>query len=137
MGRAGRGLGEALQGPPLASWTLEPHGARGKLLLRFVGPTPTREIPGLLAALSRHLEDAPLHIVFDIRELEGHNSEVRAAFQRWLMENRGRIAHIVVVVKKAAALLKVATSVVRVATGLSIELRDDLESAVSIRRLLD
>ena len=118
------------------SWTLEPRSSRGTLLLRFVGPTPTHEMPDLLAALTRHLADAPTHLVFDIRELEGHNSEVRSAFQHWLTEHRSRIAGITVVVKKAATLLEVAASVVKLATGMKIQVRDDLESDASVFHLV-
>jgi len=74
--------------------------------------------------------------VFDIRELEGHNSEVRSAFQQWLMEHRSRVASVTVVVKKAATLLKVAASVVKLATGLEIQIRDDLESDASVFHLV-
>ena len=93
-------------------------------------------MPDLLAALTRHLSEAPTHLVFDIRELEGHNSEARAAFQQWLMEHHSRIAGVTVVVEKAATLLQVAASVVKLATGLKIQVRDDLESDASVFHLV-
>ena len=109
---------------------------RGTLLLRFVGPTPTQEIGECLAALTRELPQGQAHLVFDIRQLEGHNSEVRAAFQRWLTENRQRVRDITVVVNKAATIFKVAASVVRLATGLNIQIRDDLESDGAVSHLI-
>jgi len=137
MGGVGaRHLAGRSRAAQVQSWSLEPRSSRGTLLLRFVGPTPTHEMPELLAALTRHLADAPAHLVFDIRELEGHNSEVRSAFQQWLMEHRSRVASVTVVVKKAATLLKVAASVVKLATGLEIQIRDDLESDASVFHLV-
>lgn len=137
MGGAGaRRLGARPSGTREKSWTLESRAIRGTLLLRFVGPTPTQEIGALLAALTRELPEGPAHIVFDIRELEGHNSEVRAAFQRWLMENRARVGKITVVVNKAATIFKMAASVVRLATSLDIQIRDDLESDASVSHLV-
>ena len=75
------------------------------------------------------------HIVFDLRQLEGHNLETRAPMQRWLMANRSRIAKVTVVVHKAATIIKMATSVVGLAAGMKIEIRDDLESDASVLHL--
>jgi len=117
------------------SWTIEPRSASGTLLVRFVGPTLTEEIPPLLEALTRRLPESSARLVFDIRDLEGHNSEVRAAFQRWLTTHRARIGTITVIVRRAANAFKVAASVVRIATGLNIQVRDDLESDASVTHL--
>ncbi|HTV18209.1 MAG TPA: hypothetical protein VMG12_06050 [Polyangiaceae bacterium] len=131
---AARHLDEGAPSSSAKSWTLE-HTAPGTLLLRFVGPTLTAEIPGLFAAMTRHMPRGTAHLVFDIRQLEGHNSEVRAAFQRWLMEHRSRISNITVVVRKAATVLQMAASVVKLATGLRLEIRDDLESDAAVFHL--
>lgn len=117
------------------SWTIAPRSA-STLLVRFVGPTLTHEIPPLLDALTRRLPERSARLVFDIRDLEGHNSEVRLAFQRWLTAHRERIESITVVVRRAAAAFKVAASVVRIATGLNIQIRDDLESDASVTHLV-
>lgn len=135
-GSGAKRLGERLRSSGAPSWSLDTRSARGTLLLRFTGPTLTQEVPALIDALTHHLPPSGAHIVFDIRNLEGHNSEVRAAFQRWLMDNRPRIATVTVVVNKAATIFKVATSVVKLATGLNIEVRDDLESDGSVRHLV-
>ena len=81
------------------------------------------------------MPEGKVHLIFDIRELEGHNSEVRAAFQRWLTEHRSRVGNITVVVRKAATLFKVAASVVKLATGLNLQVRDDLESDASVMHI--
>lgn len=127
------GKGARAEGAP--SWTLTTGAASGTLLLRFVGPTATHEIPDFIAALDQHLPARPAHIVFDLRHLEGHNLETRAPMQRWLMANRPRIARITVVVNEAATIIKMATSVVGLAAGVKIEIRDDLKSDASVLHL--
>jgi hypothetical protein len=116
------------------SWTLSTGAASGSIILRFVGPTATREIPEFLAALSQNMPAHDAHLIFDLRELQGHNLETRAPIQRWLSENRGRIAQVTVLVKRAATILKMATSVVALATGMKIEIRDELGPDSSFRR---
>jgi len=75
------------------------------------------------------------HLIFDLRELEGHNLDTRAPIQRWLSDNRSRIAQVTVLVKKAATIIKMATSVVSLATGLKIEIRDDSGGDSTVRRI--
>jgi len=118
-----------------ASWTLTTGVASGTLLLRFFGPTATDDISDFIAALTRNMPARPAHIVFDLRHLEGHNRETRAPMQSWLMANRSRIAKVTVVVNKAATIIKMATSVVGLAAGMKIEIRDDLESDASVLHL--
>ena len=134
-GSGAKRIGRGARAEDAASWTLTTGAASGTLLLRFVGPTPTHEIPDFIAALTQNLPTRPAHIVFDLRQLEGHNLETRAPMQRWLMANRPRIAKVTVVVKKAATILKMATSVVGLAAGMKIEIRDDLESDASVHHL--
>lgn len=136
MGGSGaRRIGRAARGDGEASWSLTTGAASGTLLLRFVGPTATHEIPDFIAALTQHMPARPAHIVFDLRYLEGHNLETRAPMQRWLLANRSRIAKITVVVNKAATIIKMATSVVALAAGMKIHIREDLESDASVRHL--
>lgn len=118
------------QGPP--SWVLTKGVASGTLVMRFIGPTATSDIPAFLAALTKQIPARGAHIVFDLRELQGHNLDTRAPIQKWLIENKPRILQVTVVVKKAAAILKMATSVVGLATGLKIRIRDDLEGDASV-----
>jgi hypothetical protein len=135
MGAAGaRYVNVGVPNAGAKSWTLE-RTAQGTLLLRFVGATLTHEIADLFIAMTRYMPEGRVHLVFDIRELEGHNSEVRGAFQRWLTEHRSRIAHITVVVRKGASLFKMAALVVKLATGMNLEIRDDLESDASVLHL--
>ena len=136
MGGSGANrFGRAERGESAASWTLNTGAASGTLLLRFVGPTATHEIPEFIAALTQAMPARPAHIVFDLRHLEGHNLETRAPMQRWLMANRSRIAKVTVVVNKAATIIKMATSVVGLAAGVKIQIRDDLESDASVLHL--
>lgn len=118
-----------------ASWTLTRGAASGTVVLRFVGPTRTQEIPEFIAALTRMLPPRDAHIVFDLRELVGHNLETRAPIQRWLIENKPRIAQLTVLVNKAATIIKMAVSVVSMASGLKIRIRDDVESDASVVNL--
>lgn len=118
-----------------ASWTLTPGAASGTLLLRFVGPTLTREIPDFIAALTQHMPERPVHLIVDLRELEGHNLDTRVPIQRWLMANRSRLAKVSVVVNEAATIVKMATSVVGLAAGVKIEIRDDLARDASALQL--
>ena len=103
--------------------------------MRFVGPTETHEIADFIAALSKHVPERGAHIIFDLRELQGHNLETRAPIQRWLSANRPRIAKVTVVVKKAMTIIKMAASVVALAARIEIEIRDDLESDASMLHL--
>ncbi len=95
-------------------------------MLRFIGPTRTAEIPDFLAALTRQLPTAGARLVFDLRELEGHNLDTRAPIQAWLLEHRSRIASVTVVVSKLAKILRMAAQVVAMATGLQFTICDEL-----------
>jgi hypothetical protein len=117
------------------SWSLSKGAVSGTLVLRFVGPTPTGEIAGFLAALDRNMPLRDAHVIFDLRELVGHNLDTRAPIQRWLLDNRSRLAQVTVVVKKAATIIKMASSVVGMATGIKLRVRDDLEGDASVLHL--
>jgi len=122
------------QGTP-PSWTLSKGAVTGTVVLRFVGPTLTEEIPEFLAALTKQLPEREAHVIFDLRELEGHNLDTRAPIQKWLREHRSRIARLTVVVQKAATIIKMAATVVGLASNVRIELRDDIEGDTSLLRL--
>jgi hypothetical protein len=124
-----------LPGERAPSWSLTTGVASGTIILRFVGPTATHEIADFIAALSKHMPERGAHIIFDLRELEGHNLETRAPMQRWLSANRSRITKVTVVVKKAMTIVKMAASVVALAARMEIEIRDDLESDASVLHL--
>lgn len=125
-------MGESTPGQGTPSWALTKGVASGTLVMRFIGPTATSDIPGFLTALSKQMPAHGAHIIFDLRELKGHNLETRTPIQKWLMDNKSRIAQVTVVVKKAATILKMATSVVGLATGLKIRIRDDLDGDASV-----
>ena len=117
------------------SWTLSTGAASGSLILRFVGPTATADIPEFLGALSQNMPTQGAHIIFDLRELSGHNLDTRAPIQRWLGENKSRIAQLTVLVNQAATIIKMAVSVVSLATGMKLEIRDGVASDSSVRRI--
>jgi DNA-binding transcriptional LysR family regulator len=125
----------AVAHPGAPSWTLNKGAASGTLVLRFVGPTATHEIPGFLAALDKLMPQRDAHVIFDLRELVGHNLDTRAPIQRWLLDNRPRLAQVTVVVNKAATIIKMASSVVGMATGIKLVVRDDLETDGSVMNL--
>ncbi|HTV24187.1 MAG TPA: hypothetical protein VMG12_36090 [Polyangiaceae bacterium] len=130
-----RPIQEPLRVRSKRSWALSTGAASGSLILRFIGPTATSDIPEFLAALDQNMPKQAAHLIFDLRELEGHNLDTRAPIQHWLTENRSRIEQVTVLVNKASTIIKMAVSVVGLATGMKLEIRDGLASDSSIRRL--
>lgn len=117
------------------SWTITKIASTGAIVLRFVGPTRTSEVPEFLGALSEMMPDDNAHVIFDLRELDGHNPETKQPIKRWLIANKARIASLTVVVARHATLIKVATAVIGLATGIKIKVRDDLDGEASMRQL--
>jgi hypothetical protein len=109
------------------SWTIGKGAASGTVVLRFIGRTPTEEIPAFLRALTQLMPSRDAHLVFDLRALEGHNLDTRVPIQAWLLQHKSRIADVTVLVKKAARIIKMATAVVGLAAGIAIKLRDDVQ----------
>lgn len=75
-------------------------------------------------------EDAS--IVFDLRELVGHNPDTKEPIKAWLLENKPRIAQLTVIVPKCGAIHKMVTAVIALATGVKIRIRDDMDEDVSV-----
>lgn len=117
------------------SWTITKVASTGVIVLRFVGPTRTWEAPEFLSALSEMMPDENASIIFDLRELGGHNPETKQPIKKWLLANKTRIANLTVVVARYATLIKIATSVIGLATGIKIKIRDDLDGDASLRNL--
>jgi hypothetical protein len=117
------------------SWTITKVASTGVIVLRFVGPTRTWEPPEFLAALSEMMPDENANIIFDLRELNGHNPETKQPIKQWLIANKARIASLTVVVARFATIIKVATAVIGLATGIKIKIRDDLDGETSVRNL--
>jgi hypothetical protein len=117
------------------SWTITKIASTGVIVLRFVGPTRTWETPEFLAALTEMMPDENANIIFDLRELGGHNPDTKQPIKKWLLAHKSRIASLTVVLARYAAILKVATAVIGLATGIKIKIRDDLDSETSFRNI--
>jgi hypothetical protein len=89
-------------------------------------------MPECLSALSEMMPSEGANIVFDLRELEGHNPETKEPIKRWLGKNRTRIRQLTVLVPRASTIHKVATAVMGLATGIKIRIRDDADAAPSV-----
>ena len=109
--------------------------ATGVIWLRFVGPTRTAECPEFIKALNEMMPDEGANVVFDLRELDGHNPETKEPIKTWLRDNKARIASITVLVPKSGAILKMVTAVISLATGVKIHIRDDMDENVSVANL--
>jgi hypothetical protein len=112
--------------PGRPSWAITKLASTGTIVLRFQGPTRSWETAEFLAALSEMMPADNAHIIFDLREMHGHNPDTKAPIKKWLVENKARIGQIIVVVPRAATLVKIATAVISLASGVKIKVRDDL-----------
>lgn len=115
-----------------ASWGITKAAGSGAIWLRFAGPTRTEEMPECLSALSEMMPVDGANIVFDLRELEGHNPETKDPIKNWLAQNKTKIKQITVLVPRASTIHKVATAVIGLATGVKIRIRDDLDPDSSV-----
>jgi hypothetical protein len=113
------------------SWAITKEASSGTIWLRFVGPTLTHEIPQFINALSEMMPAADANVIFDLRELVGHNPETKEPIKRWLQANKPRIDQITVLVPRTGAILKMVTAVISLATGVKIRVREDVEEDVS------
>src|SRR5215471_12715196 len=74
-----------LSAPADRSWAIARSAVTGAIVLRFVGPTRTEEIPQFFAALSEMMPEQGAQILFDLRELHGHNPDIKLPATRWLV----------------------------------------------------
>jgi hypothetical protein len=117
------------------SWTITKIASTGVIVLRFVGPTRTSETAEFLGALTEMMPDENANVIFDLRELAGHNPDTKQPIKQWLIANKSRIACLTVVLARYASILKLATAVIGLATGIKIKIRDDLDGETSFRNL--
>lgn len=117
------------------SWAITKSAATGVIVLRFVGPTRSWEIPEFFAALNEMMPAKDAQVIFDLRELDGHNPDTKAPSKRWLMENKSRIGQVTMVVPRAATILKIVIGVLSLASGVKMKVRDDLEGEVPVGSL--
>jgi hypothetical protein len=119
--------------PDRPSWAITKSAATGTIVLRFVGPTRSWEIPEFFAALNEMMPAEDAQVIFDLRELHGHNPDAKAASKKWLMENKARIGQVTIVVPRAATILKIVAGVLSLASGVKMKVRDDLEGELPAR----
>jgi hypothetical protein len=117
------------------SWSITKVAASGTIWLRFVGPTRTEETADFLEALTAMMPDEDANVVFDLRELVGHNPDTKEPIKAWLLQNKSRIAQITVLVPKSGAILKMVTAVIALATGVKIRIREDMDQDASVVNL--
>lgn len=117
------------------SWALTKSAATGAIVLRFVGPTQSWEIPEFFAALDEMMPAENAQVIFDLRELHGHNPDTKAPSKKWLVQNKSRIAQVTIVVPRAATILKIVAGVLSLASGVKLKVRDDLEGEAPVRNL--
>ena len=86
--------------------------ATGAIWLRFVGPTRSSEVPDFIAALTEMMPAEDANVVFDLRQLVGHNPDTKEPIKAWLVANKPRIAQITVLVPESGAILKMVTAVI-------------------------
>jgi len=116
--------------PDRPSWAITKSAATGAIVLRFVGPTQSWEVPEFFAALNEMMPAENAQVIFDLRELHGHNPDTKAASKKWLQENKARIGQVTIVVPRAATILKIVAGVLSLASGVKMKVRDDLEGEV-------
>jgi hypothetical protein len=117
------------------SWGITKVAATGTIWLRFVGPTRTAEVPDFINALNEMMPEEDANLVFDLRELDGHNPDTKEPIKTWLRDNKARIAAVTVLVPKSGAILKMVTAVISLATGVKIHIRDDMDESNTVANL--
>ncbi|HKY38210.1 MAG TPA: hypothetical protein VJN18_19845 [Polyangiaceae bacterium] len=117
------------------SWGITKAAATGTIFIRFVGPTRTFEIPQFINALSEMMPAEDANVVFDLRQLVGHNPETKEPIKIWLLRNKHRIGQITVLVPKSGAMLKMVTAVIALATGVKIRISDNVDDSPSVASL--
>jgi len=101
--------------------------ATGAIMVRFVGPTLSHEVPEFLAAIDQVMPERDAVLIFDLRELVGHNPDTNDPIRHWLLHNRSRIASVTVLVAKAAAIIKMVAAAIGFAVGMRIRLEESHE----------
>ncbi len=117
------------------SWTITKMAASGTIWLRFVGPTRTYEVPDFLSALDEMMPDEEANLVFDLRELEGHNPDTKEPIKTWLRDNKARIANVTMLVPKAGTILKMVAAVIALAVGIKIRIREEWDEGAPVATL--
>lgn len=102
----------------------------GAIVLKFVGPTPVESFVQILRELEDSLPASGARLVWDLRQLVGHNSEVRKLIIDFLARHRKRISTIDVIVPESNAIIRMVTATVGLAVGIKINLASRFEEAL-------
>ena len=117
------------------SWAITKMAATGTIWLRFVGPTRSAEVPAFIEALDEMMPEEEANLVFDLRELDGHNPDTKEPIKTWLRVNKARIAKVTVLVPKAGTILKMVIAVIALAVGIKIRIREEWDEAITVATL--
>jgi hypothetical protein len=97
----------------------------GVIYAKFVGPTLTHEVPAFIDALVAIMPASNARLVFDLRELEGYNSEAKEPMKAWLLKHKLAISELRVIVPRPGAILRVVIPAMALATGVKILIREE------------
>ncbi len=114
------------------SWGITKTAATGAIVIRFVGPTRTWEIPEFLAAIGEMMPEEDATLIFDLRQLDGYNPESKEPIKSWLKQNKPRIKHVLVLVPEARSILKIAVAAIGLASGVRIRVSSELSGEASV-----
>jgi hypothetical protein len=78
--------------------------------------------------LTARLPEQPATLVFDLRQLGGHNPDAKEPMKNWLLANKLLIRELVAVVPKSNVILKMVTAAIGLAVGVKITIREELAS---------
>lgn len=101
---------------PGPGWTLDREADR--LICTFRGRLTAAEGEASAALVAAELTSSPLHLVFDLTDMQGYESGARAAWQRSLWPLRDRILSLEVV--GGNAVVRMGANVLGLALGVPV-----------------
>ena len=109
------------------SYRVSRSTATGRIIISFRGPTPTEEVPLFLDEISELMPDSDADLIWDLRELEGHNHETKDPIRKWLKAHKARIRSVRVVIPRANSLIKMVTAAMGLAVGMDLRIVEGIE----------
>lgn len=102
-------------------WRISRDG-NDRLVVQFHGYTPTDDLRKCLRALSGALPAKDGHVIVDLREIDGHNPEVRDPWKSWIQQHKSRLASIDVVITNTNVVTRMVVGALGLATGVRMRL---------------